>query len=291
VLVAKGWSDDDGVPHPGATTWGAPVTGTTGSGPGRKPSTATSPSPASAGEPVEIAHGRLRSLGSGLCLDVRGGRPRDGADLRLARCADTGSQQWSYQDDGMLRSVLDPGLCLAADPGAHTVVVSGCLVHAGEVSYDLTVRGELLLRWDKDLALAADGAKATVARRDGSFHQRWELASGDGGAPVTPDVTHSAPAGPKRDGKNDAKNDGNSQDSAPPPDPAAPPQTPGTARDPYGTRVAQVGSHDGSAPVVPAGPQGQPESVATLAGRADDVLGSVPATVAGVVSGVGGLLG
>ncbi|MEU2623844.1 RICIN domain-containing protein [Streptomyces sp. NPDC007157] len=283
VLVAKGWSDDNGVPHPGTTTWGAPSASTSRPGPDGKPPTATSPSPASAGAPVEIAHGRLRSLDSGLCLDVRGGRVRVGADLRLGKCADAGSQQWSYQDDGMLRSALDPSLCLAADPGAHSVVVSGCLVHAGEVSYDLTVRGELLLRWDKDLTLAVNGTKVVVARRNGSFQQRWELASGGGGAPVTPGATHSAPPGPKKDE--------GSELPAPPPDPAAPPQAPGSPQDPYSTRVAQVGTQDGPAPVVPPGPQEQPEPVATLAGTVGDVLEAVPATVTGVVSGVGSLLG
>ncbi|MER5528714.1 RICIN domain-containing protein [Streptomyces sp. NPDC002677] len=283
VLVAKGWSDDNGVPDPGTTTWGAPSASTTRPGPDRKASAGTSPSPASVGEPVEIAHGRLRSLDAGLCLDVRGGRPRLGADLRLGKCSDAGSQQWSYQDDGLLRSALDPSLCLAADPGTHRVVVSGCLVHAGEVSYDLTVRGELLLRWDQDLALAVDGTKVVVARRDGSFRQRWELASGGGGEPVTPGATHSAPPGPK-------KGEG-SELPAPPPDPEAPPQVPGSPREPYSTRVAQVGSHDGPAPVVPAGPPERPEPVATLAGTVGDVLEAVPGTVTGVVSGVGSLLG
>ncbi|MEU9156874.1 RICIN domain-containing protein [Streptomyces sp. NPDC048417] len=280
VLVAKGWSDDNAVPHPGTTSWGAPGTSTTRPGPDRKASAGTSPSPALAGEPVEIAHGRLRSLDAGLCLDVRGGRPRLGADLRLGTCSDTGSQQWSYQDDGLLRGALDPSLCLAADPGTHRVVLSGCLVHAGEVSYDLTVRGELLLRWDKDLALAVDGTKVVVARRDGSFQQRWELAPGGGGAPVTPDATHSAPPGPKKGEPSGVP--------APPAVPDDPQDDSGTPREPYSTRVAQVGSHDDPAP---AEPQMPAEPVGSLAGTVGGVLEAVPATVTGVVSGVGSLLG
>ncbi|MFJ9349149.1 ricin-type beta-trefoil lectin domain protein [Streptomyces sp. NPDC101237] len=280
VLVAKSWSDDNGVPRPGTTAWGAHGPGATEPGPDRAPATATSPSPASVGEPVEIARGRLRSLDSGLCLDVRGGRPREGAGLGLGRCADAGSQQWSYQDDGMLRSVLDPGLCLAADPGAGTVVVSGCLVHPGEVAYDLTVRGELLLRWDKGLALTVDGTKVTVSSRDGTFRQRWELASG--GAPGAPAVPHAAPAGPE---EGEAP-----PDSASPPDASAPPTAPETAQEPNRTRVAQVGSH-GAGPVVPSGTPERAVPVATLTSTAGDVLESVPAAVTGVLGGAAGLLG
>ncbi|WP_234542909.1 RICIN domain-containing protein [Streptomyces shenzhenensis] len=180
VLVARSWSGDHGVPRPGATTWGAPGGGTPRPGRAAHPPSSGSPSAASASEPLEIAHGRLRSPGAGRCVDVRGGESgvRVGADLRLGPCSDAASQQWSYQDDGMLRSAFDPALCVAADPGARSVVVAGCLVHAGEVSYDITVRGELLLRWDRGLALAADGTRVVVARRNGSAGQRWGLEPG-----------------------------------------------------------------------------------------------------------------
>lgn len=299
VLVAKSWSDDNGVPRPGATAWGAPGGSTPGGsatrpGPAADAPSSVSPSPASVGEPVEIAHGRLRSLDAGRCLDVRGGRVRDGADPRLALCSDAGSQQWSYQDDGMLRSALDPALCLAADPGTRGVVVSGCLVHAGEVSYDLTVRGELLLRWDKGLALAADGAHVVVAGRNGSVRQRWDLDPVGGGAPAAPDPTGSAPApAPKRDARTDTP--------APLPVPGIPGQAPGAPQEPYGTRIAQVGSHGRPAPVARPGHPGEP--IAPLTGTAgaavDSVTGSVrdsvtaalPATVADLVGEVGGLLG
>ncbi|MFK0286335.1 RICIN domain-containing protein [Streptomyces sp. NPDC090499] len=295
VLVAKGWSDDNGVPRPGTTTWGAPGVGTTGSGTAVTPPSAGSPSPASVGEPVEIAHGRLRSLDAGRCVDVRGGQVRTGAELLLGPCSDAGSQQWSYQDDGMLRSALDPTLCLAADPGARSIVVSGCLVHAGEVSYDLTVRGELLLRWDKDLALAADGTRVVVAGRNGSVRQRWELESGSGGTAVTPEApraTPPAPPGPRKAGPTGI-----------PTPPPVPQEQSGEPGQPYGTRVAQAGDRQPPVAVTPTGPREPVGSRSSSVGDAvGDVLDSVPATVTDVldsvpdsvpdvVSGVGGLLG
>ncbi|MER6474369.1 RICIN domain-containing protein [Streptomyces collinus] len=189
VLVARSWSDDNGVPSPGVT-WAAPaarspavstpdspgapeVTG------GRSP--AAGPSAASAGEPLEVAHGRLRSLGSGRCLDVRGGRNEPGAGVRLARCSSARSQRWSYRGDGLLRSATDPGLCLAAGTVTRDVVVSACVLRPGEVSYDLTVRGELLRPPTGGLALLPVGGAGVVrvvlAARDGSGRQRWVLES------------------------------------------------------------------------------------------------------------------
>ncbi|MFB8177275.1 RICIN domain-containing protein [Streptomyces sp. NPDC055966] len=212
VLAVRSWSDDNGVPTPGAT-WGAPA-GHTGpardSRPGDAPSAASAASAASAestgsvgglGAPVEVAHGNLRALGSGRCLDVRGGGvweggAEPGAGVRLAPCSAAASQQWSYQDDGLLRSAADPALCLAADPGTKSVVLAGCVVHAGDVVYDFTVRGEILLRRSGGLALAsgADGSAdgVGVARRDGSSGQRWALGSGAGG----PGASEVAPGGP-----------------------------------------------------------------------------------------------
>ncbi len=183
VLVVRSRSEDNRAPVPGAT-WGAPAGGITRpNGTGGRP--ATSPSAASAGAPVEVARGALRGLASGLCLDVRGDRITAGAGARLAPCSAAASQQWSYQDDGLLRSAADPTLCLAADPRTKSVALAGCVVPAGEVSYDVTVRGEILLRRHHGLALTPGsgrpGAGVEVGERDGSAKQRWVLAAGAGG--------------------------------------------------------------------------------------------------------------
>ncbi|MEV5147423.1 RICIN domain-containing protein [Streptomyces sp. NPDC052727] len=180
VLVVRSRSDDNGVPGPGAT-WGATAGGTTRpNGTGARP--ATSPS---AGAPVEVAHGALRALASGLCLDVRGHRLAPGAGARLAPCSAAASQQWSYRDDGLLRSAADPTLCLAADPRTKSVTPAACVAPAGEVSYDVTVRGEILLRRHHGLALTPGsgrpGAGVEVGERDGSAQQRWALEAGAGG--------------------------------------------------------------------------------------------------------------
>ncbi|AYN42489.1 hydrolase [Streptomyces dangxiongensis] len=183
VLAARSWSDDNGVPASGAT-WGAPGgdaarPGGTGTRSAAPPSTASA---ASAGESAEIAQGALRGLGSRLCLDVRGNRVAAGAGVRLAPCSSAASQQWSYRDDGLLRSAAAPSLCLTADPGTRRVELAGCHAPTGEVSYDVTVRGEILLRRRKGLALTPGSGRSTtrvaVAERDGSPEQRWVLEPG-----------------------------------------------------------------------------------------------------------------
>ncbi|MGW2891375.1 RICIN domain-containing protein [Streptomyces griseoruber] len=208
VLVAKSWSDDNGVPGPRAT-WGAPAggtgtpgtgtpgTGTPGTGtpgvrtPGdEEPSSSGSPPAASAARSAAPAHGRLRSPATGHCLDVAGGRAESGAAAVLAVGSSAASQQWSYQDDGPLRGAAAPALCLAADPGHASVAPAGCAVHSGEVFFDLTARGELLLRRDGGLLVAPGtgkaGAKAVVAQPDGSAGQRWEFEAAVSGAGATP---------------------------------------------------------------------------------------------------------
>ncbi len=193
VLVVRSWSDDNAVPAPGAT-WGAPA------GHATRPGGAwsvTSPSATSAGGPVEVAHGSLRDLASGRCLDVRGNTVEAGADVALAPCS-AAAAQWSYRDDGLLRSAADPSLCLAADPGTKRVVLAGCVVHAGEVAYDFTVRGEILLRRPGGLALAAgsgSSARVGLAARDGSPEQRWVLEPGAGGL-RRPDAAPGGPGDP-----------------------------------------------------------------------------------------------
>ncbi|AVV43859.1 RICIN domain-containing protein [Streptomyces sp. ID05-04B] len=181
VFVARGWTEDTGVPGPGAT-WGAPAGGisapgtTAQGGPGSRSSSAF-PSAASASRSMEIARGRLRGPDTELCLDVRGGRPAAGAAIVLTSCSQGATQQWSYEEDGLLRSSADPTLCLAADPHRRTTALAGCLVHSGETFFDLTVRGELVLRRNDDLVVARDadgsGRGLAVAPRDGSAGQRW----------------------------------------------------------------------------------------------------------------------
>ncbi|WP_228044694.1 RICIN domain-containing protein [Streptomyces ferrugineus] len=176
VLTAKGWTEENGAPE---TTWGVPSSQTVHPGAVSSPESGGSPSAASAEGPVEVAQGRLRNLDDGRCLDLRDGKVRTGAPAELAECSAAASQQWSYRDNGVLRSAADPALCLDSDPDEGTVVLANCLAHAGEVRYDLTVHGELLLRRAERLAVAGgEGVSVVVAERDGTEAQRWMLDGG-----------------------------------------------------------------------------------------------------------------
>ncbi|MDL2075862.1 RICIN domain-containing protein [Streptomyces sp. GXMU-J15] len=170
VLAATLWGDDGTAPAPSATS------GDTGS---ETPGVSSAP-PGQAQLPVPPRQTRLRNAGADLCLDIRD-EPEPGAAVELATCSAAPTQQWSYEEDGLLRSAADRDLCLDSRLDAGVVVLGKCAdddgKRADDVRYDLTVQGELLPRWDEQLALASTtgdaGADIVVKVRDGSDGQRW----------------------------------------------------------------------------------------------------------------------
>ncbi|PWG08049.1 hypothetical protein DF268_40010 [Streptomyces sp. V2] len=175
-LAAGMWSDEGS----------DPASSTSASGGGTLPGADDlSPAPSqgtqgSVGMPGGPHQTRLRNAGADLCLEVPVGA-RAGTALALEVCSSNWAQQWSYEDDGLLRSVAEPALCVDSHADAGVVIANTCAdadsPRADDVRYDLTVQGELLPRWDERLPLAAvgddPGANAVVKVRDGSPSQRW----------------------------------------------------------------------------------------------------------------------
>ncbi|MFE5890825.1 RICIN domain-containing protein [Streptomyces sp. NPDC056462] len=173
VMLAAGLlSDDDGVDPAASATGGGTAT--------QLPPAVSSAPPGTAQLPNAPRQTRLRNADADLCLDSRG-EPKEGAGTRLAECSTDDTQQWSYEKDGRLRSMADPDLCLDSHVDAGVVILGRCADEDSErgddVRYDLTVRGELLPRWDEQLALAAttadDGAEIVVKVREASDAHRW----------------------------------------------------------------------------------------------------------------------
>ncbi|QUC58420.1 ricin-type beta-trefoil lectin domain protein [Streptomyces sp. A2-16] len=185
MLAAGLWSHDGGA-DPAAST---SATG------GTVPDTAT---PGTAQLPTAPAVTRLRNAAADLCLDIRG-TVKEGAGTELAACSTERTQQWSYEEDGLLRSEADPELCLDSHVDAGVVILGRCVDEKGEraadVRYDLTVQGELLPRWDEQLALASTtgepGADVVVKVRDRSEQQRWLTDSTSTAGPGSLSVTGS----------------------------------------------------------------------------------------------------
>ncbi|MFC7824164.1 RICIN domain-containing protein [Streptomyces sp. NPDC057375] len=173
VLVVSVWSYDGDGADPAASTSAVDGKGETSATSRPKP-------PGAAGMPTSADRTRLRNVAADLCLDVRG-EPRAGAGARLAKCSEAWTQQWTHEDDGLLRSVADPGLCLDSRADAGVVVLGTCADEGTErgddVRYDLTEEGELVPRGQKLLALAtttrAPDADVVVKVHDGSDDQRW----------------------------------------------------------------------------------------------------------------------
>ncbi|WP_338776258.1 RICIN domain-containing protein [Streptomyces sp. DG1A-41] len=283
LLAARGWTEEGGTVAPQAT-WGA-VSGHSVDPESAGTSSAGLPSAASAGHPAEVARGRLRNLDAGLCLDVRGGRARADARAVLASCS-AASLQWSYQDDGMLRSAADPTLCLGSDTAEGSVVLAGCLGHAGVVRYDLTVRGELLPRGAKGLAVAhGKGRNVIVAGRDGSEAQRWalepEVAAGGGAG--EPGKRRGQDA-PRKSGQKESRWEKEPYDDAPPGHRPEPPRSKSgeLPQGQYQTRFAQADCCDTGEPG--RGDTGAPGTDVLGPAPHTDALVSAPATVTRAVT-------
>ncbi|MFE9172992.1 ricin-type beta-trefoil lectin domain protein [Streptomyces kebangsaanensis] len=126
--------------------------------------------------------GRLHNVASGLCVGVVGRKAVEGAETELTSCSPTPDQQWVYETDGLLRSGAAPGLCLDSRLG-YSVRLAPCTGSSGpgpkDIRYDFTLRGDLVPRFDQDLALtpaATDGGGALVLKtRAKSDTQRWVM--------------------------------------------------------------------------------------------------------------------
>ncbi|MFB9733740.1 ricin-type beta-trefoil lectin domain protein [Streptomyces thermocoprophilus] len=177
VLWSAGADEGDGGNGNGAK--GGQAAGTT---PGSATATESPSWIGSGGTAKTALVGRLHNTASGLCVDIAGGRPGEGAETRLATCSPAAAQQWSYDPDGLLRSVAAPTLCLDSRLG-YSVRLAPC-AGAGqpggkEVRYDFTLQGVLIPRGHQDLALtpaATDGSGALVLKnRADDPAQRWTV--------------------------------------------------------------------------------------------------------------------
>ena len=161
-----------------------------GSGAGGGPAETVSPS-ASAGPGGQSSgiraggdggalRGRLRNAETGLCVGIADGKATQGAEPLLLKCTSSPRQQWSYESDGLLRSVDAPGLCIDSRRG-FSVRLGDCEDESGEarVRYDLTIQGNLLPRDAPELALASisdeKGAYLVLKTRTDGDAQRWQF--------------------------------------------------------------------------------------------------------------------
>nr|WP_276205962.1 RICIN domain-containing protein [Streptomyces neyagawaensis] len=140
----------------------------------------------------------MRNQAADLCLDIQGGKAVKGASTELAVCSSDWTQKWSYEEDGLLRSVANPELCLDSQVDAGVVVLGTCAdedSRRGEdVRYDFSAQGELLPRWGEGLAVAPTESEAkadvVVKGRDNSTIQRW-LTDGVTASPESLSVSGS----------------------------------------------------------------------------------------------------
>ncbi|MDN3293050.1 RICIN domain-containing protein [Streptomyces ficellus] len=230
AAVSSLWSQDDSAgpgtgtaapsgPVPSGSTSSGPVTvappvvpsdavSSAAPAPGSRPTTAGPPASAGYGDTTGPLTTRLRNAEAGLCLDIRDGRPSVGAELTLAPCSASATQQWRYEADGLLHSAAAPVLCPNSQEHAGVVVLRLCAAQdAASVRYDLSVQGHITPRWHAGLALmpatADPGTSVVVKLRDGSASQRW--------------LTDSAPGSPEPRRAEEVESAGSRPAPTPPP--------------------------------------------------------------------------
>ncbi|MFC9424691.1 RICIN domain-containing protein [Streptomyces sp. NPDC056987] len=150
---------------------------------------------------------RLRNAATDLCLDIRDARIKRGAEATTAACSSAGTQRWSYEDDGLLRSAAKPELCLNSRGVDGIAVLGRCAVRparGADVRYDLTVQGTLIPRWQDNLAVTpvsgGPGADVVVRPRDGSPEQRWltdRVTTAAGSRPINGGTPPASPPSPE----------------------------------------------------------------------------------------------
>ncbi|MFL1898703.1 ricin-type beta-trefoil lectin domain protein [Streptomyces tauricus] len=124
--------------------------------------------------------GRLRNQGSGDCAGIADGKVRAGAEVVLATCTASERQQWSYESDGLLRSLADKDLCLDSRLPSSVRLgdCDGDRNRAG-ARYDFTPEGNLVPLGQPALTLAPvprdDATGLVLTSRDDGPAQRWEI--------------------------------------------------------------------------------------------------------------------
>lgn len=130
--------------------------------------------------PVPPESGRLRNAAADLCMDVRGTPPERGAEVTLSTCSNDSTQRWTYLEDGLLRNLAAPDLCLDAGGDDEVLDLESC-DSSGDVSFglrfELSPEGELFTQDEGNLVIAPASPEAGTilvpSARNGEAKQRW----------------------------------------------------------------------------------------------------------------------
>jgi hypothetical protein len=113
-------------------------------------------------------------------MNVRGTPPERGAEVTLSTCSTASTQQWTHLENGLLRNLAEPDLCLDAGGDDEVLDLEFC-DSSGDLSFglrfELSPDGELVTRDEGDLVIAPASPEASTvlvpSPRNGEAEQRW----------------------------------------------------------------------------------------------------------------------
>lgn len=193
-LLGGGAADQEPVGSDGSAPNPPPVSVTASVSATAKPPSpsASSPSPASpsAGPsrtrpaaPPGGSSARVVNVVTGRCLDIRDGRPEEGADVVTAPCSSSRTQRWRVDSElGVVRSYADSGYCLDSRGSVgRGVGVRGCDAVDGRDGWNLRfavdTSGRIRPALDFGTAVTPDGHDVVLRPLDGSAAQRWRAGA------------------------------------------------------------------------------------------------------------------
>lgn len=113
-------------------------------------------------------------------MDVPGSPPERGAEATLSPCSTSSTQRWTYLENGLLRNLAEPDLCLDAGGDDEVLDLELC-DSSGDVSFglrfELSPEGQLFTRDKGNLVIAPASPEAGTilvpSPRNGEAEQRW----------------------------------------------------------------------------------------------------------------------
>nr|BAD93343.1 lectin [Sambucus racemosa subsp. sieboldiana] len=117
---------------------------------------------------------------NGLCVDVRNGYSTDGTPIQLWPCGRQRNQQWTFYEDGTIRSM---GKCMTANglnSGSDIMIFNCSTAVEGAIKWGVTIDGRIINLSSGLVVTAPSGASRTILLLENNIYaasQGWTVSN------------------------------------------------------------------------------------------------------------------